>query len=85
VAHYLAGESYTYPRVIANQLYAAVARGASADSVRAFYQTLVARSQAEPAAYSHSRAAMAALKRRLEKEGKSEMAAVVKELRGLER
>jgi CubicO group peptidase (beta-lactamase class C family)/AcrR family transcriptional regulator len=85
VAHYLAGESYTYPRVIANQLYAAVARGVSADSVRAFYQTLVARSQAEPAAYSHSRAAMVALERRLEKEGKSEMAAVVKELRGLER
>ncbi len=41
VAPYLAGESYTYPRVIANQLYATIAGGANADSVRTLYRNLV--------------------------------------------
>src|SRR4051794_15340886 len=58
VAHYLAGEQYTYPRLIPNQLYAAVAGGASADSVRALYRNLSARREADPASWSSSRAHM---------------------------
>jgi hypothetical protein len=45
------------------------------------YRNLVARSKADPAAYSHSRAAMGALMLRLESDGKTEMATVVKSLR----
>lgn len=81
VAHYLAGEPYAYPRLIANQLYAAIARGASADSVRALYRNLLSRSAADPAGYSDSRAAMQALVRRLEKEKRRDMALVVRSLR----
>jgi hypothetical protein len=81
IAHYLAGERYAYPRVITNQLYSAIVGGANADSVRALYRNLVARSKADPAAYSHSAATMGALMGRLESDGKSGMATVVKSLR----
>src|SRR5215208_1978048 len=81
IAHYLAGEPYTYPRVIANQLYAAIGGGAGPDSVRALYRTLIARSIADPSAYSNTGAMMDALSRRLESEGKSGMSVVVKSLR----
>jgi len=80
IAHYLAGEPYTYPRVIANQLYAAISGGATADSVRTLYNTLVNRRSADPSSYTNSRAMMVALSRRLESERKPEMAALVKSL-----
>lgn len=80
IAHYLASEAEAYPRLIANQLYAAIAAGASADSVRALHRSLLAGRTANPAGYSGSRASMLALARRLEAEGKPEMAAVVKSL-----
>jgi CubicO group peptidase (beta-lactamase class C family)/AcrR family transcriptional regulator len=80
IAHYLAGEPYTYPRVIANQLYAAIAGGASVDSVRSLYSALLKRGAADPGAYSNSRAMLLALSRRLESERKSAMAALVKSL-----
>jgi CubicO group peptidase (beta-lactamase class C family) len=80
IARYLAGESYTYPRVIANQLYAAIAGGANADSVRALHTTLVARSTSDPAAYTNSAGFMLALVQRLEKEKKHDMARVVASL-----
>jgi CubicO group peptidase (beta-lactamase class C family) len=80
IAHYLAGEPYTYPRVIANWLYAAIVGGASTDSVRTLHRTLVARNASDPASYSMSRASIVALSRRLETEGKPQMAAVVKTL-----
>ena len=78
VAHYLAGEPYAYPRVIANQLYASIAGGADADSVRALYRVLKERSRIEPAAYSDSRAWMLSLANLLESKHKPEMAAVVR-------
>ena len=80
ITHYLAGEPYTYPRVIANQLYAAISGGASADSVRALYRTLLDLRLAAPGAYSNSRVMMDALAQRLASEGKTEMSAVVKSL-----
>ena len=80
IAHYLAGEPYVYPRVIANQLYAAIAGGASADSVRTLYGNLVVRSRNEPASLSTSRASMGALVRRLESEKRDAMAGVVRSL-----
>ena len=77
VAHYLAGEPYTYPRVVANQLYAAIAGGASADAVRTLHRTILARLDSNPASYSTSRASMQALVRRLDSEGRPQMAALV--------
>lgn len=82
IAHYLAGEPYAYPRVIANQLYAAIVGGASGDSVRTLHRHLLARSTADPAAFSTSRTSMLALVRRLESEGRNDMALVVSALLG---
>ena len=78
IAHYLAGERYTYPRVVANQLYAAVAGGASADSVRALYGNLMTRAVNEPAAVSVSRASLIALAARLDQERKPDFASLVR-------
>jgi CubicO group peptidase (beta-lactamase class C family) len=80
IAHYLAGEPYTYPRVIANQLYAAIRGGASTDSVRALYGALLTRSKTDPSAYSNAHATLVSLSRRLESERKPAMAALVRSL-----
>ena len=82
VAHYLAGEPYLYPRVVANQLYAAIVGGASADAVRTLHHDILARLESNPAGYSLSRASMEALVKRLEAERKPEMAALVRSLVG---
>ena len=80
VAHYLAGEPYQYPRVIANVLYAAIAGGAGPDSVRAMHKNLLARREANPAALSYSRASMLSLGQALDKEGRADLAKVVRSL-----
>ena len=80
LAHYVSGEPYTYPRVAANQLYAAVNAGASADSIRALYRSLVARSVSDPASISLSRTSLRSLATRLEQEHRTEMALVVRSL-----
>ncbi len=80
IAHYLAGEAYAYPRLIANQLYAAINGGATADSVRKLYANLERRRAADPAAYSNSRAAMLSLAGRLDDEHKPQMSAIVRGL-----
>jgi CubicO group peptidase (beta-lactamase class C family) len=80
VAHYLAGERYAYPRQVAGQLYAAIANGASADSVRALYRSWQVRCVAEPASCSVSRASILALSKQLESERKTDMASVVRAL-----
>jgi CubicO group peptidase (beta-lactamase class C family)/AcrR family transcriptional regulator len=81
IAHYLAGESYAYPKVIVNQLYRAIAAGATTDSVRILYRDLTIRKKADEAGYSHSAAQMRVLADRLEREGKAEMAKTVRALR----
>jgi CubicO group peptidase (beta-lactamase class C family)/AcrR family transcriptional regulator len=80
IAHYLAGEPYAYPRIVANQLYAAIAGGASPDSVRALHRLLIAQARSNPATYSVSSASLQSLAQRLESDGKSQMAAVVRSL-----
>jgi CubicO group peptidase (beta-lactamase class C family) len=80
IAYYLAGERYVYPRVVANQLYAAIAGGATADSVRSLHRSLVARSMSEPASITYTRASIDALARQLEATGRPEMAEVVRAL-----
>lgn len=80
IAHYLAGEPYAYPRVVANQLFAVISGGASTDSVRVLFRTLVTRRAEDPAAWSYSRASMLALAKRLDALHRGEMAAVVRSL-----
>jgi CubicO group peptidase (beta-lactamase class C family) len=80
VAHYLVGEPYQYPRVIANQLYAAIGGGAGPDSVRALHRNLLERRRDNPAGLSYSRASMLSLGQQLEKEGRTEVAKVVRSL-----
>jgi CubicO group peptidase (beta-lactamase class C family) len=80
IAHYLAGEPYTFPRVIANQLNAVIANGAGPDSVRAFYSTLMARMMADPSTFSYTRASMEGLEQRLRKEKKAALADVIRSL-----
>jgi len=80
IAHYIAGEPYTYPRVVANQLYAAIVGGASQDSVRALHATLMRRRETEPATQSYSRASMLALAQRLDTDKKPAFAALVRSL-----
>ena len=80
IAYYLAGERYAYPRVVANQLYAAIAGGASEDSVRALQRNLMARADRDPSSVTTSRASMDALVVRLEGERRHEMASLVRSL-----
>jgi CubicO group peptidase (beta-lactamase class C family) len=86
IAHYLAGESgesgesYTYPRVIANQLYAAIVGGANADSIRSLHRALMARAERDPASQTSSSASLLALVQRLEVEQRRAMADVVRAL-----
>jgi len=80
IAHYLSGESYVYPRVVANQLYGAISSGASADSIKMLYRTIEGRRASDPASYSNSRPMMLALAARLESDHKPELAALVKSL-----
>ena len=80
IAHYLAGESYSYPRLVANQLYAAIVGGATVDSVRALYRTLTTQTQRDPASETTSRASMLALAQRLDAEKRRQMADVVRSL-----
>ncbi|MGH7679407.1 MAG: serine hydrolase, partial [Gemmatimonadaceae bacterium] len=55
IAHYLAEEPYAYPRVIANQLYAAIMGGATPDSVTRLYHNLVVHSQKDAATFTTSK------------------------------
>src|SRR5207237_3859475 len=74
-----------FPYTTLFRSYAAISGGASADSVRALYRTLLDLRLAAPGAYSNSRVMMDALAQRLASEGKTEMSAVVKSLNPIRR
>jgi CubicO group peptidase (beta-lactamase class C family) len=65
IAHFLAGEPYTYPRSIPGILLGAARHGASTDSLRTLYHTLIAEQSARPADFTINEAMMLALARQL--------------------
>jgi hypothetical protein len=65
IAHFLAGERYTYPRLIPGILLGAARHGASTDSLRTLYHTLITEQSIRPADFTINEAMMLALARQL--------------------
>lgn len=81
VAHYLAGETYRYPRGIPGLVYRA-AQAYGADSARATFKRLVAEARERPELYTMNEVSLISVGESLVSEGKQDAAIAVFQLAG---